>query len=520
MDYPTDFPQESRARVEAERLRAVRELEQNRKAFSSSYGPTREDEQNLRHYILRVFLAFAHEACELGLQGRWPVERIRSEADEFLRLFTIEAYYSQGHDQAGRKLADMLGDCGGLLPEVRRKFEESPEWSKFQDELLAVAERQATRVAEPNAGSVVARLSKNALARMDAETASFMAAYIPKLEREANKAPARDVELLQELVAHFYNLVARECLLACTSAEEFEALLRSDIARFVHYRLGLYPWLADRMREELDAGFTFFIIRVNPWTQIAEEERGKWHVGAATGETLSHAALKWQAEALKRAAAGGLPQSESPDEAAQPSEGVEELNAAPATSTTGGGQEATVASKRRLAALMFTDIVGYSAMTQRNEALAQGILDEHNRILRQIFMKHNGREVKTTGDGFLVEFPSALEGARCAIEMQQALLDLNFDRPPERCCQIRIGLHLGDVIGHGDDVSGDAVNIAARIVPLAEAGGICLSENLAREIQNKIDVTLEKMGTPELKNIQSRIETYRMLLPPRRPTSS
>jgi hypothetical protein len=143
MDYPRDFPPEARARVEAEGLKATRDLERDRDQVPwSRYGPTAKDEENLRRYILRVFLAFAQQACKLG--PLWTVDRIRAEANEFLRRFTIEAYYHEGHDKDGRKLRDMVSHVNGsILPEVRREFEKSELWHQFQEELLAVAEAAA-----------------------------------------------------------------------------------------------------------------------------------------------------------------------------------------------------------------------------------------------------------------------------------------------------------------------------------------------------------------------------------------
>src|SRR2546428_3201889 len=151
--------------------------------------------------------------------------------------------------------------------------------------------------------------------------------------------------------------------------------------------------------------------------------------------------------------------------------------------------------RRKLAAIMFTDMVGYSALTQRDEKLALELLEEHHRLLRPIFPKFGGREIKSTGDGFLVEFASALEAAQCAIEMQRALVQHNAAAAPERRFHIRIGVHLGDVVLREADVYGDGVNIAARIEPLAEAGGICLSHPVVDQIANKIDSPLVKLGT-------------------------
>jgi adenylate cyclase len=141
------------------------------------------------------------------------------------------------------------------------------------------------------------------------------------------------------------------------------------------------------------------------------------------------------------------------------------------------------------------------------------LLQEHQGLLRPIFATHGGREIKTMGDGFLVEFPSALQAARCAIAIQTAMVQRNASEASERRVQVRIGLHLGDVEVRDGDVFGDGVNIAARIEPLAEPGGICLSGPVFDQIRNKIDAPLVRLGQPALKNIQVPIDVYRMVLP-------
>ncbi len=168
---------------------------------------------------------------------------------------------------------------------------------------------------------------------------------------------------------------------------------------------------------------------------------------------------------------------------------------------------------RRLAAIMFTDMVGYSALTQRNEGLALALLHEQQRLVRPIFAQYGGREVKSTGDGFLVEFSSALQAVRCAIAIQTALVEQNASAAAERRIQVRIGLHLGDVEVRDGDVFGDGVNIAARIEPLAEAGGICITRPVHDQVHTKIDLPLVPIGQPQLKNIQVPIDVYRVVLP-------
>ena len=169
--------------------------------------------------------------------------------------------------------------------------------------------------------------------------------------------------------------------------------------------------------------------------------------------------------------------------------------------------------QRRLGVIMFTDLVGYSALTQRDEPLALRLLEEHRAIVRPLLAQHGGREIKTIGDAFLVEFSSAFAAAACAIAIQQAFHEQNLTATPDHRILLRIGLHAGDIIHKGNDVFGDGVNIAARIEPLAEPGGICVSEDVARQIQNKAAYPLAKLGTGELKNIAMPVDIYRVLLP-------
>src|SRR5919109_5063530 len=169
--------------------------------------------------------------------------------------------------------------------------------------------------------------------------------------------------------------------------------------------------------------------------------------------------------------------------------------------------------QRKLAAIMFTDMVGYSALSQRDEKLAQELLEEHREILRAIFPRFNGSEIKTIGDAFLVEFGSALEAAQCAIEIQRTLAKRNADASAERQIQVRIGIHIGDVVHRAGDVYGDGVNIASRIEPLAAAGGICVSMDVERQIRNALEARFENLAPTELKNISVAMDLFRIVLP-------
>ena len=169
-------------------------------------------------------------------------------------------------------------------------------------------------------------------------------------------------------------------------------------------------------------------------------------------------------------------------------------------------------SVRRLSALMFTDIVGFSALTQQDEPKALRLLEEHRGILRPLFPRFGGREVKTIGDAFLVEFGSALEATECAVEIQRALFERNQKHPDDKL-EIRIGIHVGDVIHLEQDVYGDAVNIASRIEPLAAASGICITGPVLEQVGNKLPFRWRQIERVSLKNIETPISVYGAELP-------
>jgi adenylate cyclase len=169
---------------------------------------------------------------------------------------------------------------------------------------------------------------------------------------------------------------------------------------------------------------------------------------------------------------------------------------------------------RRLAAIMFTDIVGYTALTQRDESRSMRLLQTHNGILRPVFQKFRGREVKTIGDAFLLEFSSALDALICAVSIQEALSNYNRSGVPDsEQMKLRIGIHLGDVIYRDGDVFGDAVNIASRIQPLADPGGICVSEQVYDQVRNKTSYEWVENQQVTLKNVSYPVDVYYVVLP-------
>jgi len=171
-----------------------------------------------------------------------------------------------------------------------------------------------------------------------------------------------------------------------------------------------------------------------------------------------------------------------------------------------------VASVRRLAAIMFTDMVGSTAAAQANESQALKLRDEQEALVRPLFTAHQGREIKSTGDGFLIEFDSALRAVECAIDIQQHLHERNA-QPGITSIRLRIGVHLGDVEQRGNDIFGDAVNIASRIEPLALPAGLCISGPVFDQVRNKIPNRFEKLEPQSLKGMQVSLDLYRVVLP-------
>jgi adenylate cyclase len=167
--------------------------------------------------------------------------------------------------------------------------------------------------------------------------------------------------------------------------------------------------------------------------------------------------------------------------------------------------------RRRLAAIMFTDMVGYSSRAQADEEAALALLDRHNRLLRPIFSKFHGREVKTVGDAFVVAFESALDATRCALDIQRMLHYYNLRISDQWKILIRIGIHVGDVVETDGDVLGDSVNIAARIVTLAGPEGICLTQQVYDQVANKAGTSFAKLPPVTLKNLRASGSIYRVV---------
>jgi len=169
--------------------------------------------------------------------------------------------------------------------------------------------------------------------------------------------------------------------------------------------------------------------------------------------------------------------------------------------------------ERRLVAIMFTDMVGYTALGQRNESLSLALVEEQRKVIRPVLARHNGREVKTIGDAFLVEFPNAVDAVRCAYDIQRAVREFNLSLAPDRRIHLRVGLHAGEVVEDQGDISGDAVNVASRIEPLADDGGVCVTRQVYDLVRGRVDIPLKSAGTKSLKNVAEPVEVYRMVMP-------
>ena len=162
---------------------------------------------------------------------------------------------------------------------------------------------------------------------------------------------------------------------------------------------------------------------------------------------------------------------------------------------------------------MFTDVVGFTSLGQSDEALALELLEEHRGVVRPLMAKYHGKEVKTIGDAFLVEFASALEAVRCSLEIQETMRERNSRLPEEKRLQMRIGVHVGDVVHRQGDILGDAVNVSSRIEHLAGPGGVCITEQVYDHVRNKIDLPLEKLEGKTLKNVSLPLDVYRIVMP-------
>ena len=175
--------------------------------------------------------------------------------------------------------------------------------------------------------------------------------------------------------------------------------------------------------------------------------------------------------------------------------------------------------QRKLAAILAADVVGFSRLAGADEERILARLRAlRSDLIDPTIAVHNGRVFKRTGDGALVEFRSVVDAVRCAIEVQNAMVERNAGVPPERRIEFRIGVHLGDVVEEEDgDLMGDGVNIAARLEGVAKPGAICLSEDAYRQVRARLDMTVSDLGATQLKNIAEPIHAYSLQVGPSDP---
>jgi adenylate cyclase len=166
---------------------------------------------------------------------------------------------------------------------------------------------------------------------------------------------------------------------------------------------------------------------------------------------------------------------------------------------------------RRLAAILAADVAGYSRLMGADEEGTHERLHAHLReLVNPKIEEHRGRIVKNTGDGFLAEFASVVDGVRCAVEMQRGMAERNDPIPQDERIEFRVGINLGDVIAEEHDIFGDGVNVAARLEALAEPGGICLSGTVRDHIGDRLPYAFEDLGEQQVKNIARRVRAYRV----------
>src|SRR5208283_3345770 len=165
---------------------------------------------------------------------------------------------------------------------------------------------------------------------------------------------------------------------------------------------------------------------------------------------------------------------------------------------------------RKLAAILAADVAGYSRLAGADEERTLARLRAlRSDLIDPTIAVHHGRVIKRTGDGALVEFRSVVDAVRCAIEVQNGMVERNAGLPEDRRIAFRIGVHLGDVVEEADgDLMGDGVNIAARLEGIAEPGAICLSEDAYRQVKGRLDLAVTDLGQTQLKNIAEPVRAY------------
>ncbi len=171
------------------------------------------------------------------------------------------------------------------------------------------------------------------------------------------------------------------------------------------------------------------------------------------------------------------------------------------------------ADERRLAAILASDVAGYSRLMGRNEEETVRDLEAHQAVILPLIARHGGAVINIAGDGIVAQFPSAVRAVECAVAIQKIMAERNFDAPANRRMLLRIGVNLGDIIHDGARTYGDGINVAARLEPLAEPGGICISATVREAIFGKLGLPLRDVGEKTLKNIDRPVHIYQIQSP-------
>jgi adenylate cyclase len=191
----------------------------------------------------------------------------------------------------------------------------------------------------------------------------------------------------------------------------------------------------------------------------------------------------------------------------------------PAAPTEAGPKGAARGRRRKLAAILSADAVGFSRRMHDDEAGTHERLRSCREIIGRLVAEHDGRIAGTAGDSVLVDFPSVVEAVGCGVAMQAALRERNAALPPEHRLEFRVGINLGDVIVDGEDIYGDGVNVAARLQQLAEPGGILVSRTVHNHVRGKLELTFEPLGEHQVKNIPEPVAVFRVRLDGRHPSA-
>jgi len=175
---------------------------------------------------------------------------------------------------------------------------------------------------------------------------------------------------------------------------------------------------------------------------------------------------------------------------------------------------------RKLAAILYADVAGYSRLTGDDEDATHRVLSEYLDLIAGSITSHRGQVMHYAGDAVLAMFEAVVDAASCAADIQSQLTERNSNLPEERMVEFRIGLNLGDVIEDRDDIYGDGVNVAARLESLAEPGGICISDAVRTAVGKKLDFNYENLGEQEVKNIADPVRAYKVTLEKKKTSST